>query len=79
MRAAIFNEHSLALKVGTEIWLKEEENYFSWKIETIKISGEKSCIRLSGCNTLEDAEKPEGESKEKKNEDSDEASEEESS
>ena len=60
LRAAIFNEHGSALKVGTEIWLKEDENYLSWKIETIKIAGEKSCIRLSGCNTLEDAEKVQG-------------------
>ena len=57
LRAAIFNEHGSVLKVGTEIWLKEDGNYLSWKIETIKIAGEKSCIRLSGCNTLEDAEK----------------------
>ena len=60
LRAAIFNEHSLALKVGTEIWLKKEEEYFSRKIETIKMAGEKSCIRLSGCNTLEDAAKVQG-------------------
>ena len=60
LRAAIFNEHGSALKVGTEIWLKEDKNYLSWKIETIKIAGEKSCIRLSGCNTLEDAEKVQG-------------------
>ena len=60
LRAAIFNEHGSALKVGTEIWLKEDKNYLSWKIETIKMTGEKSCIRLSGCNTLEDAEKVQG-------------------
>ena len=60
LRAAIFNEHSLSLKVGTEIWLKKEEEYFSRKIETIKMAGEKSCIRLSGCNTLEDAKKVQG-------------------
>ena len=60
LRAAIFNEHSLVLKVGTEIWLKKEEEYFSRKIEIIKIVGEKSCIRLSGCNTLEDAKKVQG-------------------
>ena len=60
LRAAIFNENSLALKVGTEIWLKKEEEYFSRKIETIKMAGEKSCIRLSGCNNLEDAAKVQG-------------------
>ena len=60
LRVTIFNEHGSALKVKKEIWLKEEENYFSWKIETIKIAGEKSCIRLSGCNALEDAEKVQG-------------------
>ena len=59
LRTAIFNEHGSALKVGTEIWLKEED-YFSRKIETIKMAGEKSCIRLSGCNTLEDAAKVQG-------------------
>ena len=60
LRAAIFNEHGSALKVGKEIWLKKEEEYFSRKIETIKMAGEKSCIRLSGCNTLEDAAKVQG-------------------
>ncbi len=60
LRAAIFNEHGSALKVGTEIWLKKEEEYFSRKIETIKMAGEKSCIRLAGCNTLEDAKKVQG-------------------
>ena len=60
LRTAIFNEHGSALKVGKEIWLKKEEEYFSRKIETIKMAGEKSCIRLSGCNTLEDAAKVQG-------------------
>ena len=60
LRVAIFNEHGSVLKVGTEIWLKKEEEYFSRKIETIKMAGEKSCIRLSGCNTLEDAAKVQG-------------------
>ena len=60
LRADIFNEHGSALKVETEIWLKKEEEYFSRKIETIKMAGEKSCIRLSGCNTLEDAAKVQG-------------------
>ena len=60
LRAAIFNEHGSVLKVGTEIWLKEDENYLSWKIETIKIAGEKSCIKISGCNTVIDAEKVQG-------------------
>ena len=60
LRAVIFNEYGSALKMGKEIWLKRAENYFSRKIETIKMAGEKSCIRLSGCNTLEDAEKVQG-------------------
>ena len=60
LRATIFNEYGSALKMGTEIWLKKEEEYFSRKIETIKMAGEKSCIRLSGCNTLEDAAKVQG-------------------
>ena len=57
LRAAIFNEYGSALKVGIEIWLEtKEEKYFSRKIETIKIAGEKSCIKLSGCNSVVDAE-----------------------
>jgi 16S rRNA processing protein RimM len=60
LRTAIFNENGSTLKVETEIWLKKEEEYFSRKIKTIKMAGEKSCIRLSGCNTLEDAEKVQG-------------------
>ena len=61
LRAAIFNQYGSVLKVGTEIWLEtKEEKYFSWKIETIKMASEKSCIRLSGCNTLEDSAKVQG-------------------
>ena len=61
LRAVIFNEFGSALKVKTEIWLKTEEvNYFSRKIKTIKMAGKKSCIKLSGCNTFEDAEKIQG-------------------
>ena len=60
LKATIFNDYSSALKIETEIWLKREENYFSKKIETIKIAGEKSCIKLSGCNTLDDADRIKG-------------------
>jgi len=61
LKAAIFNEFSSALKMEKEIWLtREEKKYFSRKIETIKIAGEKSCIKLSGCNTLEDADRIKG-------------------
>jgi len=60
LRTAIYNEHNSALQVGTEIWLKKEENYFSRKIEIIKMAGAKSCIRLSDCSSLEDAEKLQG-------------------
>ena len=55
LRAVIFNEYGSTLKMGKEIWLKRAENYFSRKIETIKRAGEKSCIKFSDCNTLEDA------------------------
>ena len=61
LRVAIFNEYGSALKMGTKIWLiTNEENYISLKIETIKMAGEKSCIKLVGCNTLEDADRIQG-------------------
>ena len=61
LRVAIFNEYDSALKVGTNIWLETKEvNYFSRKIETINISGGKSRLKLSDCNTMEDAEKIQG-------------------
>ena len=47
--------------MGTEIWLKtKEENYFSRKIEFIKIAGTKSCVKLSACNSWEDADRIQG-------------------
>ena len=61
LKAVIFNEYGLALKMGTEIWLKtKEENYFSRKIEFIKIAGTKSCVKLSACNSWEDADRIQG-------------------
>ena len=61
LRVAIFNENSSSLKMGQEIWLKTNEgNYFSQKIEAIKMSGEKSFIKLSDCNTLEVADSMRG-------------------
>ena len=61
LRAAIFNEDGSALKIGAEVWLRtNEENYFSRKIEAIKMAGKKSCIKLSDCNTWENAEKIQG-------------------
>ena len=52
LRVAIFNENSSSLKMGQEIWLKTNEgNYFSQKIEAIKMFGEKSFIKLSDFNT----------------------------
>ena len=61
LRTAIFNEDGSALKIGAEIWLRTyEENYFSRKIEAIKMAGKKSCIKLSDCNTWENAEKIQG-------------------
>ncbi len=61
LRVCIFNEYGSTLKVGTEIWLKtNEEQYYSWKIEAIKMAGEKSCIKLVGCNTIDDADRIRG-------------------
>ena len=60
LRVTIFNEHGSSLKIGKEIWLKREENYFSRTIEAIKIVGEKSCIMLIDCNTWEDADRIHG-------------------
>jgi len=61
LRTTIFNEYSSALKVGTEIWLKKnEEDYCSRKIEAIKIAGERSYIKLSDCNSREDADRIQG-------------------
>ena len=61
LRVSIFNEFSSTLKVGMEIWLKtNEEQYFSWKIEAIKMAGEKSCIKLAGCNTIDDTDRIRG-------------------
>ena len=58
---AIFNEYGSVLKMGTEIWLKtDEECYFSLKIEIIRMASEKSCIKLSNYNTREDADKIKG-------------------
>ena len=56
LRATIFNEFGSALKMGKKIWLKtNKKNYFSRTIEIIRIAGKKSCIKISGCNTIEDA------------------------
>ena len=61
LRAVIFNEYGLALKMGTEIWLKtKEEDFFSRRIEKIQISGEKSCIKLVDCDKREEAENIQG-------------------
>ena len=61
LRAAIFNSTTMALKVGVDIWLKtKEEEFFSREIEKIKIAGEKSCIKLTGCDKREDAESIQG-------------------
>ena len=61
LRVSIFNEFGSILKVGTEVWLKtNEEEYFSWKIDAIKMAGKKSCIKLAGCNTIDDADRIRG-------------------
>ena len=61
LNTSIFNEYESTLKTGTIIWLKtNEENYFSRKIESIKLVGEKSYIKLSDCNCREDSKKVQG-------------------
>ena len=56
LRLTIFNEVDSVLKIGIEIWMQsEEEVKYSHIIELLNISGIKSWIKLSGCNTREDA------------------------
>ena len=56
MWLTIFNEVDSVLKIGIEIWMQsEEEVQYSHIIELLNISGIKSWIKLSGCNTREDA------------------------
>ena len=55
MWLTIFNEVDSVLKIGIEIWMKsKEEVQYSHIIESLNISI-KSWIKLSGCNTREDA------------------------
>ena len=55
MWLTIFNEVDSVLKIGIEIWMQsEEEVQYSHIIELLNISGIKSWIKLSGCNTRED-------------------------
>ena len=61
LRVAIFNNTSMALKMGIDIWLStKEKEYFSRKIEKIQITSKKSCIKLAGCNKREEAENIQG-------------------
>ena len=56
MRLTIFNEVDSVLKIGMEIWVKSaEEAQNSHIIKLLNISDVKSWIKLSGCNTREDA------------------------
>ena len=55
MWLTIFNEIDSVLKIGIEIWMKSKEEEYSHTIESLNISGIKSWIKLSGCNTREDA------------------------
>ena len=56
MWLTIFNEVDSVLKIGIEIWMKsEEEVQYSHIIESLNIYGLKSWIKLSRCNTREDA------------------------
>ena len=56
MWLTVFNEVDSVLKIGIEIWMKsKEEVQYSHIIESLNISGIKSWVKLSGCNTREDA------------------------
>ena len=56
MRLTIFNEVDSVLKIGIKIWVESVEGlHYSHIIESLNISGVKSWIKLSGCNTREDA------------------------
>jgi len=56
LRLTIFNEVDSVLKIGMEIWVETAEGVqYSHIIESLNISGVKSWIKLSGCNTREDA------------------------
>ena len=61
MRLSIFNEIDSILKIGMKIWVKlEKKVQYSHIIESLNISGVKSWIKLSGCNTREDADQLSG-------------------
>ena len=54
MRLTIFNEVDSVLKIGMEIWVETAEGVqYSHIIESLKITGVKSWIKLSGCNNRE--------------------------
>ena len=51
LRLTIFNEVDSVLKIGMEIWVETAEGVqYSHIIESLKIDGVKSWIKLSGCN-----------------------------
>ena len=56
LRLTIFNEVDSVLKIGMKIWVESVKGlHYSHIIESLNISGVKSWIKLSGCNTREDA------------------------
>ena len=56
LRLTIFNEVDSVLKIGMEIWVETAEGvHYSHIIESLKITGIKSWIKLSGCNNREAA------------------------
>ena len=56
LRLTIFNEVDSVLKIGMEIWVETAEGVqYSHIIESLKITGVKSWIKLSGCNNREAA------------------------
>ena len=56
LRLTIFNEVDSVLKIGMEIWVETAEGVqYSHIIESLKITGIKSWIKLSGCNNREAA------------------------
>ena len=54
LKVLIFNEEDSSLKDGVEVWLRTSD-YFSHKIEKIKMAKQKSCIKFINCNAREHA------------------------
>jgi 16S rRNA processing protein RimM len=61
LRLFLFNEIGSSLKAGKKIWIELESGQYSYYlIESLKISGVKSWIKLVECDTCENAEQLSG-------------------